>query len=78
MYLSIALQYGRSKQVTYVKELLQPLIWTVLDGVVNDEKLDLETDPCIVSSVIVSVFASCSVPTRFIVTGLTSKRCGRE
>ena len=49
LHLSIALQYGRTKQVTYLKELLQPLIWTVIDGVVNDEKLDLETDPCVVS-----------------------------
>ncbi|KAL5488188.1 IQG1 [Sanghuangporus weigelae] len=48
MYLSIALQYGRPKQVTYVRDVLQPLIWTVIDGVVNDEKLDLETDPCII------------------------------
>ncbi|OCB84496.1 hypothetical protein A7U60_g8482 [Sanghuangporus baumii] len=48
MHLSIALQYGRPKQVTYVRDILQPLIWTVIDGVVNDEKLDLETDPCII------------------------------
>lgn len=49
MFLSIALQYGRPKQVSYVKDTLQPLIWAVVDGVVNDDKLDLETDPCIVS-----------------------------
>ncbi|KAI5118772.1 hypothetical protein M0805_005653 [Coniferiporia weirii] len=48
MFLSIALQYGRPKQVTYVRDTLQPLIWTVIEGVVNEEKLDLETDPCIV------------------------------
>ena len=49
IYLSIALQYGRPKQVAYVRDTLQPLIWAVIDGVVNEEKLDLETDPCIVS-----------------------------
>lgn len=49
LYLSIALQYGRTKQVSYVKDMLQPWVWTVIDGVVNDEKLDLETDPCVVS-----------------------------
>ncbi|THH07688.1 hypothetical protein EW145_g3209 [Phellinidium pouzarii] len=48
IYLSIALQYGRPKQVTYVRDMLQPHIWTVIEGVVNEEKLDLETDPCII------------------------------
>lgn len=45
-YLSIALQYGRPKQVTYLRDTLQQHIWTVIDGVVNETKLDLETDPC--------------------------------
>ncbi|EJD01008.1 uncharacterized protein FOMMEDRAFT_21471 [Fomitiporia mediterranea MF3/22] len=48
MFLSIGLQYSRPKQVTYVRDTLQPLIWAVVDGVVNDDKLDLETDPCII------------------------------
>ena len=48
LYLSIALQHGRTKQVTYVRETLQPLIRAVIEGV-ESEALDLETDPCIVS-----------------------------
>lgn len=56
MYLSIAFQYGRTKQVSYAKEMLQPLVWTVIDGVVNGEKLDLETDPRNVSSQVQRLF----------------------
>lgn len=48
LYLAIALQHGRTRQVAYVKETLQPLICAVIDGV-ESEALDLETDPCIVS-----------------------------
>lgn len=53
LYLSIALQYGRPKQVTYVRDTLQPLICAVIDGDANDDKLDLETDPCIVRALTV-------------------------
>lgn len=50
LYLFIALQYGRPKQVTYLRDVLQANIHMVLDGVASDMKLDLETDPCVVSA----------------------------
>jgi Ras GTPase-activating-like protein IQGAP2/3 len=46
-YMSIALQYGRSKQAAYIRETLQAAVHEV----VNQEDLDLETNPSIVSNV---------------------------
>ena len=57
LYLAIALQHGRTKQVVYVKETLQPLICAVIDGV-ESEALDLETDPCIVRELYLSSLTS--------------------
>ena len=42
IYLSIALQYGRTKQVTYIRDTLQSVILNVIE----QEDLNLETDPC--------------------------------
>ncbi len=47
MYLSVALQYGRSKQALYVRDTLQAII----NDVANQDDLDLVTDPCIVRPV---------------------------
>ena len=59
IFLSIALQYGRPKQVAYVRDTLQPLIWAVIDGVANDDKLDLETDPCVVRGIFFVILSLC-------------------
>lgn len=45
MYMTIAVHYVRPKQVSYVREALQAVIREVID----QEDLDLETDPVIVS-----------------------------
>ena len=41
MYISVAAQYVKPKQVTYVKDTLQTLIRAVID----EPDLDLETNP---------------------------------
>ena len=41
IYISIALQYGRTKQVTYVRDTLQAAILNVIE----QDDLILETDP---------------------------------
>lgn len=51
LYLNVAIQYVRPKQVTYVRDTLQ----AVIREVVNDDGLDLESDPilvCILCSVV--------------------------
>ena len=45
MYMSIALQYGRAKQAAYIRETLQ----AVVNEVISQEDLDLETNPSVVS-----------------------------
>jgi Ras GTPase-activating-like protein IQGAP2/3 len=45
MYLNIAVQYIRPKQIFYIRETLQKII---LD-IVGSDDLDLEVDPTIVS-----------------------------
>jgi Ras GTPase-activating-like protein IQGAP2/3 len=45
MYMAIAVHYVRPKQVSYVREALQAVIREVID----QEDLDLETDPVVVS-----------------------------
>ena len=47
MYMTIAVHYVRPKQVSYVREALQAVIREVID----QEDLDLETDPVVVSLV---------------------------
>jgi Ras GTPase-activating-like protein IQGAP2/3 len=44
MYINVAFNYVRPKQVTYVKDVLQ----AVIQHVVDQEDLDLETDPVVV------------------------------
>ena len=46
MYMTIAVHYVRPKQLSYVREALQAVIREVVD----QEDLDLETDPVVVSS----------------------------
>ena len=46
MYINVAVQYVRPKQVTYVKETLQGMI----RAVVEEDGLDLEVDPVVVCS----------------------------
>ena len=41
MYMNVAVQYIRPKQVPYVKEALQAMVRFV----VEEQDLDLETDP---------------------------------
>ena len=48
MYMTIAVHYVQPKQVSYVCEALQTVVWEVID----QEDLDLETDPVVVVSVI--------------------------
>lgn len=45
MYMAVAVHYVRPKQISYVRETLQKLIHEV----VEQEDLDLETDPAAVS-----------------------------
>ena len=45
MYLSLAVHYVRPRQVAYVRESLQ----TVIKEMVEQQDLDLETDPVLVS-----------------------------
>lgn len=51
MYMAIAVHYVRPKQVNYVKETLQ----TVIREVIEQEDLDLETDPTVVCSSIMLI-----------------------
>ena len=44
MYLNVALHYVRPKQTVFVRETLA----TVIKNIVNEEDLDLETDPVVV------------------------------
>ena len=46
MYMTIAVHYVRPKQVSYVREALQ----SIIREVVEQDDLDLETDPVVVSS----------------------------
>lgn len=48
-YMSIALQYGRAKQAAYIRDALQG----VVHEVINQEDLDLETNPAVVSTLFV-------------------------
>lgn len=48
MYLSVAIQYIKSKQTTYIRDTLK----TVIQEVVAMEDLDLETDPIAVDILI--------------------------
>lgn len=48
MYINIAVQYIRPKQVFYIRETLQKII---LD-IVGSDDLDLEVDPTVVSELI--------------------------
>lgn len=45
MYINIAVQYVRPKQISYVRDTFSALI----NGVIAQENLDLETDPVRVS-----------------------------
>lgn len=69
MYMTIAVHYVRPKQLSYVREALQAVIREVVD----QEDLDLETDPVVVSS---DKFASPMELTRyrFTVRALTLRR----
>lgn len=71
MYLSVALQYGRSKQSLYVRDTLMAII----NDVANQEDLDLVTDPCIVRQLVSIPNRSDSICRRFIARGSTQKKC---
>jgi len=49
MYINIAVQYVRPRQVTYIRETLQGIIRELMEAV----DLDLESDPTVVSIVTV-------------------------
>jgi len=49
MYINIAVQYVRPRQVTYIRETLQGIIRELMEAV----DLDLESDPMVVSNLIV-------------------------
>jgi hypothetical protein len=48
MYLNIAVQYVRARQVTYVREAFKAIIHEVIDA----DDLDLEADPSAVRALI--------------------------
>jgi Ras GTPase-activating-like protein IQGAP2/3 len=54
MYINIAVQYIRPKQVFYIRETLKKII---LD-IVGSDDLDLEVDPTLVSTSIVCYYSA--------------------
>lgn len=54
MYMTIAVRYVRPKQISYVRDTLQKLIREV----VEQEDLDLETDPAAVCLLFIHYFPS--------------------
>jgi Ras GTPase-activating-like protein IQGAP2/3 len=51
MYINIAVQYVRPRQVTYIRETLQGIIRELLEAV----DLDLEPDPTVVSILVLHI-----------------------
>lgn len=71
MYINIAVQYLRPKQVTYVRDTLQAIVRELVEAA----DLDLESDPSIVC-IALFVNDELLVELRSIGRGSTSRKCG--
>lgn len=71
MYIDVAVHYLRPKQVVYIREALQGIIREVIE----QDELDLETDPCVVSCNRNRTWQNLTISIRFIARVSIQKKC---
>jgi Ras GTPase-activating-like protein IQGAP2/3 len=71
IYMNIAVQYLRPRQVTYIRETLQAIVRELIEAA----DLDLESDPSVVCDALFYMNDTFSVERRFTGRGSISRKC---